>query len=203
MDIDLAALPDDVQTLHRMVRSLAVERTALATAQAEIERLRLIVQKLQRNQFGRRAERLDGDQLQFGFEDLEVDLARVEAQLPLREEKHAGEASRSLFCCCRVRLSACRSGSRRRAFSFRKFETRFLPAPRAASSRCGGFDVSDRHPLRRRLLVELQALQQLATILSDNCLSGGPQPRNRVSPTVQLSRLRTTGQIEPGLQQIQ
>ena len=82
MDIDLAALPDDVETLQRMVRSLAVERTALSEAQAEIERLRLIVQKLQRNQFGRRAERLEGDQLQFGFEDLEADLARAEARLP-------------------------------------------------------------------------------------------------------------------------
>ena len=82
MDIDLAALPDDVETLQRMVRSLAVERTALSEAQAEIERLRLIVQKLQRNQFGRRAERLAGDQLQFGFEDLEADLARAEARLP-------------------------------------------------------------------------------------------------------------------------
>jgi hypothetical protein len=36
------------------------------------------VQKLQRSQFGRRAERLDDDQLQFGFEDLEADLARAE-----------------------------------------------------------------------------------------------------------------------------
>jgi hypothetical protein len=27
MDIDLAALPDDVETLQRMVRSLAAERT--------------------------------------------------------------------------------------------------------------------------------------------------------------------------------
>src|SRR4051812_8540877 len=87
MDIDLAALPDDVETLHRMVRSLAVERTALTAAQGEIERLRLIVQKLQRNQFGRRAERLDNDQLQFGFEDIEVDLARVEAKLPPSEER--------------------------------------------------------------------------------------------------------------------
>jgi transposase len=82
MDIDLAALPDDVETLRRMVRSLAVERTALSEAQAEIERLRLIVQKLQRSQFGRRAERLDEGQLQFGFEDLEADLARAEARLP-------------------------------------------------------------------------------------------------------------------------
>lgn len=82
MDIDLAALPDDVGTLQRMVRTLAAERATLSEAQAEIERLRLIVQKLQRSQFGRRAERLDADQLQFGFEDLESDLARAEARLP-------------------------------------------------------------------------------------------------------------------------
>ena len=56
MDIDLAALPDDVETLRRLVRTHAAERTALSDAQAEIERLRLIVQKLQRS---RRAERLD------------------------------------------------------------------------------------------------------------------------------------------------
>ena len=62
MDIDLAALPDDVATLQRMVCTLAVERTALSEAQAEIERLQLIVQKLRRNQFGRRAERLDDGQ---------------------------------------------------------------------------------------------------------------------------------------------
>ncbi|MGH8430687.1 MAG: IS66 family transposase zinc-finger binding domain-containing protein, partial [Solimonas sp.] len=82
MDIDLAALPDDVETLKRMVRTLAAERATLSEAQAEIERLRLLVQKLQRSQFGRRAERLDTDQLQFGFEDLESDLARAEARLP-------------------------------------------------------------------------------------------------------------------------
>ena len=93
MDIDLAALPDDVETLRRMVRSLAAERTALAAAQAEIERLQLIVRKLQRNQFGRRAERLDDEQLQFGFEDLDVDLATVEARLPAHDEKKRTPAS--------------------------------------------------------------------------------------------------------------
>src|SRR6202165_318119 len=82
MNIDLAALPDDVGTLQRMVRTLAAERTTLTEAQAEIERLRLIVQKLQRSQFGRRAERLDDDQLQLGFDDLHADIARVEATLP-------------------------------------------------------------------------------------------------------------------------
>jgi len=83
MDIDLAALPDDVATLQRMVRSLAAERINLREANAEIERLNLIIKKLQRSQFGRRAERLDNDQLQLGLEDLNTDLARVEASLPL------------------------------------------------------------------------------------------------------------------------
>ena len=82
MDIDLAALPDDVATLQQLVRSLAAERTAFSAAQAEIERLNLIIKKLQRNQFGRRSEQLDGDQLQLAFEDLNADLARTEARLP-------------------------------------------------------------------------------------------------------------------------
>ncbi len=82
MDIDLAALPDDVDALQRIVRSLAAERANLSEAQAEIERLRLIIQKIQRSQFGRRAERLDNDQLRLGFDDLNADIARVEATLP-------------------------------------------------------------------------------------------------------------------------
>jgi transposase len=82
MDIDLTALPDDVTTLQEIVRTLAAERANLSDAQAEIERLRLIIRKLQRSQFGRRAERFDDDQLQLGFDDLNGDLGRVEARLP-------------------------------------------------------------------------------------------------------------------------
>ena len=44
--------------------------TALAerdTAQAEIEKLRLLIRQLQRGQFGRRSEKLDPDQLVWGF----------------------------------------------------------------------------------------------------------------------------------------
>jgi transposase len=78
----LPPLPDDVETLQRLVRSLASERASLSEAQAEIERLRLIIKKLQRSQFGRRAEQLDDGQLQLGFEDLNTDLARTEARLP-------------------------------------------------------------------------------------------------------------------------
>jgi len=95
MDIDLAALPDDVETLQRMVRTLADERANLSEAQAEIERLRLIVQKLQRSRFGRSAERLDDEQLQFGFEDLDADIARAEATLPSATVKTPAGATRA------------------------------------------------------------------------------------------------------------
>lgn len=43
MNINLAALPDDVETLQHMVRALASERASFTEAQAEIERLRLII----------------------------------------------------------------------------------------------------------------------------------------------------------------
>jgi len=53
---------------------------------AEIERLRLLIAGLQRNQFGRRSERLEDEQLDRGIEDLEQSLgeqqAGLEAALP-------------------------------------------------------------------------------------------------------------------------
>jgi len=85
VNLDLTVLPTDVDALHRLVRVLATqadhERTELARARAEVERLRLIVHHLQRAQFGRRSERLDDDQLALGLEDLDVDIARVQAPL--------------------------------------------------------------------------------------------------------------------------
>jgi transposase len=48
-------------------------------AQAEIEKLKLLIRQLQRGQFGRRSERLDPDQLQLGLEDLEQTMAAAEA----------------------------------------------------------------------------------------------------------------------------
>jgi len=54
-------------------------------AHAEIDRLRQIVKALQRGRFGRRSERLDDNQLQLGLEDLDADIAGVEASaLPVR-----------------------------------------------------------------------------------------------------------------------
>jgi transposase len=82
VNLDLAALPTDVDALHRLVRDLATqaadERTELARVRAEVERLRLLIQRLQRAQFGRRSERLDGDQLALGLEDLDADIARAQ-----------------------------------------------------------------------------------------------------------------------------
>ena len=76
MNLDLTALPVDVDALHRLVRELAAQLadddTQFAAARAEVERLRFIIQRLQRSQFGRRSERLDGDQLALGLEDLDA-----------------------------------------------------------------------------------------------------------------------------------
>ncbi len=83
MNIDLATLPDDVDTLHRMIGDLTtVLDSERVEAQAEIDRLRQIVKMLQRNRFGRRSERLDDDQLLLGLEHLDTDIARAEADLP-------------------------------------------------------------------------------------------------------------------------
>ena len=48
MSIDLAALPDDVETLHALIGDLVRERdSARAEAEAEIARLRGILKTLQ------------------------------------------------------------------------------------------------------------------------------------------------------------
>jgi hypothetical protein len=66
------------------------DQTELAQARFEVERLRLIIQRLQRSQFGRRSERIDGDQLALGLEDLDADIARAQAGHPADSESNAG-----------------------------------------------------------------------------------------------------------------
>jgi transposase len=96
VNIDLAALPDDVGALHRMIGELAAALESERTdARTEIDRLRQIIRTLQRGRFGRRSERLDDDQLQLGLEDLDADIARVEAKsapsaTPQRKDADAG-----------------------------------------------------------------------------------------------------------------
>src|SRR5919202_2025913 len=71
-----AALEIERDTVLAERDAACAERDA---AQAEIEKLRLLIRRLQRGQFGRRSERLDPDQLQLGLEDLEQTLAPAEA----------------------------------------------------------------------------------------------------------------------------
>src|SRR5215218_288616 len=93
MSLALDDLPRDyermLQKLQQMTEVIAQQNAALISlqaerdtawserdaAQAEIEKLRLLIRRLQRGQFGRRSERLDPDQLQLGLEDLEQAIA--------------------------------------------------------------------------------------------------------------------------------
>ncbi|MGN6377308.1 MAG: IS66 family transposase [Sphingomonas sp.] len=74
-----ADLPDDVAALRALVLEQARELDTLKVFQAEVERLRAIIEAFQRHRFGRRSEQLDADQLQLGLEDMETALAQAEA----------------------------------------------------------------------------------------------------------------------------
>src|SRR5258705_10765982 len=63
------SVPTDPDALRAL---LLAERTHHAE---ELERLTAIIRELQRHRFGRRAERLDPEQLALGLEDLEQTLA--------------------------------------------------------------------------------------------------------------------------------
>jgi len=80
MRLDLDNLPSDVDLLHRLVREMAAD---MQTRDGEIERLQLIIKKLQRMQFGQRAERLDPDQLALALEDLDSDIGRLREKQPV------------------------------------------------------------------------------------------------------------------------
>jgi transposase len=97
MSLALDDLPRDpdrlLPMLQQMAEVIAQQNAALVelraehdtvlaerdTAQAEIEKLRLLIRQLQRGRFGRRSEKLDPDQLQLGLEDLEQTTAAAEA----------------------------------------------------------------------------------------------------------------------------
>ena len=72
MQIDLDTLPDDPAILQRMLRDAVHQHGAL---HAENDKLRLLIRRLLRQQFGRRSEQLSPDQLQLGLEDLELTVA--------------------------------------------------------------------------------------------------------------------------------
>src|SRR5829696_8258231 len=79
----LQRLTEVITQQNATIAALRTERDTVYSkhqaAQAEIEKLRLLIRRLQRGQFGRRSERLDPDQLQLGLEDLEQTAAAAEA----------------------------------------------------------------------------------------------------------------------------
>src|SRR5215212_8450939 len=79
----LRELTDVVAQQNVTIVALQIERDTVRSehdaAQAEIEKLRLLIRQLQRGRFGRRSEKLDPDQLQLGLEDLEQTVAAAEA----------------------------------------------------------------------------------------------------------------------------
>src|SRR3954470_6299957 len=79
----LQRLTEVITQQNATIAALRAERDTVYSehqaAQAEIEKLQLLIRRLQRGQFGRRSERLDPDQLQLGLEDLEQTIAAAEA----------------------------------------------------------------------------------------------------------------------------
>src|ERR1039457_1089485 len=67
--IDRDTLPDDPALLRQVLRELY----------AENDKLRLLIERLTRHQFGRRSEPLTVEQLQFGLEDQEQTIAEHQA----------------------------------------------------------------------------------------------------------------------------
>ena len=76
MQIDPDALPEDTATLQLMLRTVLLQQGALA---AENDKMRLLIQRLTRHQFGRRSEQLTPDQLQLALEELEQTIAANQA----------------------------------------------------------------------------------------------------------------------------
>jgi transposase len=76
VQIDPDALPEDTATLHLMLRMILLQQGALA---AENDKMRLLIQRLTRHQFGRRSEQLTPDQLQLALEELEQTIAANQA----------------------------------------------------------------------------------------------------------------------------
>ena len=83
--------PDDVGAMRALLLQLwrerdeaIAERDALAT---QNDRLRHLLAKLQRTQFGRKSERLPDEQLQFAFEEIAAAIAANEAEAEKRSPK--------------------------------------------------------------------------------------------------------------------
>jgi transposase len=96
----MQSLPDDIEGLRALVMTLMVERdSAISERDALAEqndRIRHLLLKLKRLQFGAKSERLPEEQLQLGLESLEQAIAQGEAEAEKRdpEQRREGAAKR-------------------------------------------------------------------------------------------------------------
>jgi len=87
------ALPDDINALKALVTEL---QAAVVSRSEEIERLKLLIEKLQRMLFGRRSEKLlkQVEQLQTELEELQIDEAVDAPIAPISKEATDASASK-------------------------------------------------------------------------------------------------------------
>lgn len=87
--LDIAALPDDPAILRALLIEMVAERDDARAArdalEAQNDRLRHILLKLQRHQFGRKSEQLPEEQLELGLADLETAIAKADAEAEKRD----------------------------------------------------------------------------------------------------------------------
>jgi len=86
--LDASQLPDDLESLKRLVLE---QQARLADRDHEIERLKLLIAKLRRLQFGRSSEKLQREihQLELVLEDLEANRAGILARVKAADERKA------------------------------------------------------------------------------------------------------------------
>jgi hypothetical protein len=87
--VDIPSLPEDAAALRALVLATIAERDAAAserdTLLAQNDRLRHLLLKLTRIQFGAKSERLPEEQMQLGLEALEQATAKGEAEAERRD----------------------------------------------------------------------------------------------------------------------
>ena len=90
-------LPQDAEALRALVLATFAERDAAVTErdilQAQNDRLRHLLLKLTRMQFGARSERLPEEQLQLGLEALEQAIAKDEAEAEKKQDPELREGN--------------------------------------------------------------------------------------------------------------
>jgi transposase len=81
----LDSLPDDIEALRALALKAMAERDALLAERDQLQihndRLSHLLRQLRRLQFGRKSEKLDGDQLALALEDIEQAIAKSETQV--------------------------------------------------------------------------------------------------------------------------